>query len=73
MVKKVTIAYPNIRVVGTTLREVTSGLKNNWSAIVYADGEFVQAKNYLRTWKLKTASAAETDFAAGLFTGCCRE
>ena len=35
MVKKVAKDYPNLKVIGTTLREVTSGLLNNWSAILY--------------------------------------
>jgi len=38
MVQKVVAAYPNVRAVGTTLREVVSGLVNNWSAIMYYDG-----------------------------------
>ncbi len=35
MVRKVAKDYPNLKVIGTTLREVTSGLLNNWSAILY--------------------------------------
>ncbi|MCA9449442.1 MAG: sugar kinase, partial [Candidatus Omnitrophica bacterium] len=32
MVERVVEAYPNVQVVGTTLREVKSGLVNNWAA-----------------------------------------
>jgi len=46
MVKKVVAAYPNIKAVGTTLREVVSGLVNNWSAIMYFDGEFYESRRY---------------------------
>ncbi|GMV66467.1 MAG: 2-dehydro-3-deoxygluconokinase [Candidatus Hinthialibacteria bacterium] len=46
MVKKVVEAYPNIQVVGTTLREVVSGLVNNWSAILYAEGDFFLSRRY---------------------------
>lgn len=46
MVKKVVGAYPNIQVVGTTLREVVSGLVNNWSAILYAEGDFFLSRRY---------------------------
>ncbi len=46
MVKKVVSAYPHIQVVGTTLREVVSGLVNNWSAILYCDGQFFESKKY---------------------------
>lgn len=44
MVEKVVKAYPNIKVVGTTLREVKSGLVNNWSAILYHDGQFYESR-----------------------------
>jgi 2-dehydro-3-deoxygluconokinase len=46
MVKKVVATYPSIQAVGTTLREVLSGLLNNWSAIMYYDGIFYQSKKY---------------------------
>jgi 2-dehydro-3-deoxygluconokinase len=46
MVKKVVATYPHIRAVGTTLREVVSGLVNNWSAIMYYDGVFYASRRY---------------------------
>jgi 2-dehydro-3-deoxygluconokinase len=46
MVRTVVEAYPHLRVVGTTLREVVSGLVNNWSAIMYVDGEFFESRKY---------------------------
>jgi len=46
MVEKVVKAYPNIKVVGTTLREVKSGLVNNWSAILYHDGNFYESRQF---------------------------
>jgi 2-dehydro-3-deoxygluconokinase len=46
MVEKVVKAYPNLKVVGTTLREVKSGLVNNWSAILYVDGGFYESRRY---------------------------
>jgi 2-dehydro-3-deoxygluconokinase len=46
MVEKVVKTYPNIKVVGTTLREVKSGLVNNWSAILYVDGQFFESRRY---------------------------
>ncbi|MBM4168994.1 MAG: sugar kinase [Ignavibacteria bacterium] len=46
MVKKVVATYPNINAVGTTLREVVSGLVNNWSAIMYYDGTFYESRKY---------------------------
>lgn len=35
MVRRVVADYPNLSIVGTTLREVTSASSNNWSAILY--------------------------------------
>jgi 2-dehydro-3-deoxygluconokinase len=46
MVEKVVKAYPNIKVVGTTLREVKSGLVNNWSAILWSEGTFYESRRF---------------------------
>lgn len=46
MVQQVVKTYPHIQAVGTTLREVVSGLVNNWSAIMYYDGQFYQSRKY---------------------------
>jgi 2-dehydro-3-deoxygluconokinase len=46
MVKDIISKYPHFKIIGTTLREVTSGLINNWSAIIYYDGIFYQSKKY---------------------------
>jgi 2-dehydro-3-deoxygluconokinase len=46
MVKSIIAMHPNFKIVGTTLREVTSGLLNNWSAIMWYDGKFYQSKKY---------------------------
>jgi 2-dehydro-3-deoxygluconokinase len=46
MVEQVVRAYPGIKAVGTTLREVVSGLVNNWSAIMYYDGVFYVSRKY---------------------------
>lgn len=46
MVEKVVKTFPHISAVGTTLREVVSGLVNNWSAIMYYDGQFYQSRRY---------------------------
>jgi 2-dehydro-3-deoxygluconokinase len=46
MVQQVVKAYPSIHAVGTTLREVVSGLVNNWSAIMYYDGAFYESRGY---------------------------
>jgi 2-dehydro-3-deoxygluconokinase len=46
MVERVVAAYPHVLAVGTTLREVVSGLVNNWSAIMYYDGQFYASRRY---------------------------
>jgi 2-dehydro-3-deoxygluconokinase len=46
MVEKVVKTYPHVQAVGTTLREVVSGLINNWGAILYYDGTFYEANKY---------------------------
>ena len=46
MVQDVVKTFPTIKVVGTTLREVKSGLVNNWSAILYVDGAFHESRRY---------------------------
>lgn len=46
MVERVVRTFPNIQAVGTTLREVVSGLVNNWSAIMYYDGVFYESRKY---------------------------
>jgi 2-dehydro-3-deoxygluconokinase len=46
MVKQIISQYPHFQIVGTTLREVKSGLLNNWSAIMYSQGKFYQSKKY---------------------------
>ncbi|HEX4794623.1 MAG TPA: sugar kinase [Humisphaera sp.] len=46
MVEKVVKTYPNVKVVGTTLREVKSGLVNNWSAILWHEGQFYESRRF---------------------------
>lgn len=46
MVEKVVKTYPNVKTVGTTLREVKSGLVNNWSAILWNEGRFYESRRY---------------------------
>lgn len=46
MVRRVVETYPTVNAVGTTLREVVSGLVNNWSAMMYYDGTFYQSRKF---------------------------
>jgi 2-dehydro-3-deoxygluconokinase len=46
MVNRVVADYPNIKVVGTTLRGVKTALVNDWSAIMWHDGTFYDGHSY---------------------------
>jgi 2-dehydro-3-deoxygluconokinase len=46
MVNRVVKDYPNIKVVGTTLRGVKTALVNDWSAIMWHDGTFYDGPNF---------------------------
>jgi 2-dehydro-3-deoxygluconokinase len=43
MIATVVAAYPNLRVVGTTLRNARTATVNDWGAIAWADGAFYEA------------------------------
>lgn len=68
MVEKVVKAYPNIKVVGTTLREVESGLVNNWSAILWADGKFYESRRYDRL-EIEDRVGGGDGFSSGIAYG----
>jgi 2-dehydro-3-deoxygluconokinase len=46
MVNRVVRDFPNIKVVGTTLRGVKTALVNDWSAIMWHDGTFYDGPSY---------------------------
>jgi 2-dehydro-3-deoxygluconokinase len=72
MVEKVVKTYPNVKVVGTTLREVKSGLVNNWSAILYADGQFHESRRYENLEiedRVGGGDGFSSGFAFGFLTG----
>ncbi len=46
MVNRVVKDFPNIKVVGTTLRGVKTAKVNDWSAIMWHDGEFYDGPSY---------------------------
>jgi 2-dehydro-3-deoxygluconokinase len=43
MIERVVKDYPNFKAVATTLREVHSASDNDWSAVLWHDGQFFQA------------------------------
>lgn len=46
MVERVVTDFPNIKVVGTTLRGVKTALINDWSAIMWHDGKFYDGPRF---------------------------
>jgi 2-dehydro-3-deoxygluconokinase len=72
MVQKVVKTYPNVKVVGTTLREVKSGLINNWSAILYVDGTFYDSRKFENLEiedRVGGGDGFSSGFAYGFLTG----
>jgi 2-dehydro-3-deoxygluconokinase len=68
MVSEVVGTYPHIEVVGTTLREVTSGLVNNWSAILYQNGHFYRSRRY-ENLAIEDRVGGGDGFSAGVIYG----
>jgi 2-dehydro-3-deoxygluconokinase len=68
MVAEVVKAYPNVHAVGTTLREVVSGLVNNWSAILYYDGIFYESRKYSNL-EIEDRVGGGDGFCSGLIYG----
>ena len=72
MVEKVVKTYPHIKVVGTTLREVKSGLVNNWSAILYSEGRFYESRRFENLEiedRVGGGDGFSSGFAHGFLTG----
>ncbi|MBQ9910447.1 MAG: sugar kinase [Lachnospiraceae bacterium] len=61
-------AYPNFKVIATTLRTVKTATVNDWSAICYADGEIYQAKEYNGLEIMDRVGGGDS-FASGLVYG----
>jgi 2-dehydro-3-deoxygluconokinase len=68
MIEKVVKEYPNFKVVATTLRAVKSANRNDWGAILWADGEFHQAANRADLEILDRVGGGDS-FASGMIYG----
>lgn len=67
MIEQVVQDYPNFKAVATTLREAHTASVNGWSAVVYCDGEFHQAKTR-DCWIYDRVGGGDS-FASGLVYG----
>jgi 2-dehydro-3-deoxygluconokinase len=68
MVEKVVKTFPHLKGVATTLREVTSGLLNNWSAILWYEGKFYQSRIY-KNLEIEDRVGGGDGFSAGVVYG----
>ncbi len=68
MVGRVVESFPNLKGVGTTLREVVSGLINHWSAILYYDGAFYESRRY-ENLEIEDRVGGGDGFSSGMIHG----
>jgi 2-dehydro-3-deoxygluconokinase len=67
MIDRVTDMYPQVKVVGTTLREVLSTNRHGWAAVAWIDGEtYMSPKRELEVYD---RVGGGDGFASGLFYG----
>src|SRR5205814_7183124 len=72
MVNRVTQDFPNVKVVGTTLRGVKTALINDWSAILWTEGTFydgVRFDNLEIEDRVGGGDGFASGFAYGFLTG----
>lgn len=68
MLGEVTKAYPNFKVIATTLRTVKTATVNDWSALVYADGNITKGME-LKDLEIYDRVGGGDSFASGLIYG----
>jgi 2-dehydro-3-deoxygluconokinase len=68
MIESVVSTFPNLKVVGTTLRNATTASINDWGAICWAEGDFHLAPNRLALEVYDRVGGGDS-FASGLIYG----
>jgi 2-dehydro-3-deoxygluconokinase len=68
MIERVTADYPNLAVIATTLRAVRSASRNDWGALAWADGHFVEATHRPELEIMDRVGGGDS-FASGLVYG----
>lgn len=68
MVERVVKTYPNIQAVCTTLREVKSGLINNWGGILWHEGQFYEARGF-QNLEIEDRVGGGDGFSSGIAYG----
>ena len=68
MIERLVEAYPNLKVVATTLRQAKTATRNDWGAVVWADGKLYEATRREDMEVLDRVGSGDS-FAAGLIYG----
>ena len=68
MIGKAVKAYPNFKVVATTLRAAKTATVNDWGAICWAGGDFYESRKYPDLEILDRVGGGDS-FASGLIYG----
>jgi len=68
MVANVAKAYPNFKMIASTLRTVRTASINDWSAICWCNGEVYKANDYEALWIYDRVGGGDS-FASGLVYG----
>jgi 2-dehydro-3-deoxygluconokinase len=68
MVQRVAETFPNIQAVCATLREVKSGLVNNWGGILWFGGQFFEARTF-KDLEIEDRVGGGDGFSSGIAYG----
>jgi 2-dehydro-3-deoxygluconokinase len=68
MVERVVQTYPRIKAVCTTLREVKSGLINNWGGILWHEGKFYEGRQF-KDLEIEDRVGGGDGFSSGIAYG----
>jgi 2-dehydro-3-deoxygluconokinase len=68
MVERVVKTFPNVQAVCTTLREVKSGLINNWGGILWFGGQFYEAR-WFKDLEIEDRVGGGDGFSSGIAYG----
>jgi 2-dehydro-3-deoxygluconokinase len=68
MVERVVKDFPNVKVVGTTLRGVKTALVNDWSAIMWSEGKFYDGPEF-KDLEIEDRVGGGDGFASGFTYG----
>ncbi len=68
MIEQAVTEFPNFKATATTLREVHTATVNDWSAIVWQEGQFYESKTYSKLEIMDRVGGGDS-FASGLVYG----